>query len=292
MRVRPRPKEIREWIAFSAGLLGAVLGTLGYRQSLETERKSSAATLQSNLNEAWNLLGGGPGTESLVRVPDLAAINLAEERIRLAAITSPHDPDVHRLRAVCLDYRGRDADAEREFQEALKYDPQNARVYNALGTLLEKMGRAKEAEEKFRAAIAKDSSLAIAWINLGQLLQEQQRIGEALTAFREGIRLNPNWAFGHLQLCALLYDQKSPDALASCTDAIRLNGRAATLGPDAARAHNISGCIYRDRGEIKKAELAYRKAIAIDPTFDVAHDNLAGLVAWSGKQSRTAAPRH
>jgi tetratricopeptide (TPR) repeat protein len=69
---------------------------------------------------------------------------------------------------------------------------------------LKDLQRYDEAEKEYREAIKINPNLAVAHYNLGVLLKDLQRYDEAEKEYREAIRLNPNHAKAHVSL-GLLY---------------------------------------------------------------------------------------
>ena len=60
--------------------------------------------------------------------------------------------------------------------------------------------------------------------------------------------------------------------------------RAIALDPEYAFAHNNLGVFLRSQGRINEAEVMYRKAITLDPKYFNAHNNLGSLLQEKGRQ--------
>ncbi|CEG12360.1 hypothetical protein MSIBF_A2190001 [groundwater metagenome] len=66
-------------------------------------------------------------------------------------------------------------------------------AHNNLGNLLGDLKRFEEAEKEYREAIRLNPNYADAHNNLGNLLGDLKRFEEAEKEYREAIRLNPNY---------------------------------------------------------------------------------------------------
>ncbi|OQX22216.1 MAG: hypothetical protein BWK75_01310 [Candidatus Altiarchaeales archaeon A3] len=79
--------------------------------------------------------------------------------------------------------------AVKEFMEAIKLNPNDAKFHINLGSLWYGLDRFDEAENEYRDAIKIDPNYADAHLNLGVLLYNLQRYKESVKEFRELIRI-------------------------------------------------------------------------------------------------------
>jgi len=101
---------------------------------------------------------------------------------------------------------GRKEDAEAEYREALRINPNSAEAHNNLGVLLCDMGRKEGAEAEYREALRINPNSAEAHYNLGISLYDMGRKEDAEAEYREALRINPNSAEAHYNLGVSLYD--------------------------------------------------------------------------------------
>ncbi|MFN3528220.1 MAG: tetratricopeptide repeat protein, partial [Candidatus Altarchaeaceae archaeon] len=149
-------------------------------------------------------------------------------------------------------YGKRYEEAEKEYGEAIKINPNNAEAHNKLGNLLLDLKRYEEAEKEFREAIRISPNYAAAHNNLGNLLTYLKRYEEAEKEFREAVRIDSNLAEAHNNLGALLtYLKRYEEAEKEFREAIRIN-------PNNTAAHNNLGALFANLKRYEEAEKEYR----------------------------------
>lgn len=107
------------------------------------------------------------------------------------------------------------------------------------------------------------------------------RLEEALRACRKAVRARPDHAEAHMLLA------EAQRLLGDRARAEESTARALRLRPGWAPA-NIQlavGDLYRDFGRMDEAESRYRAALALQPEFDDARYNLAGLLYGVGRRA-------
>jgi tetratricopeptide (TPR) repeat protein len=87
--------------------------------------------------------------------------------------------------------RGRLADAEAAYRQAIALDPRFTLPLNNLGVVLAMQGKNDEAARQFLEALRVDPSDASAHYNLGKLLAEQGRTADAIGHLEEALRIDP-----------------------------------------------------------------------------------------------------
>ena len=112
----------------------------------------------------------------------------------------------------------------REFQEALRINPNAAITHFNIGITLFRAGHHPEAIAHFRAALAAWPEYLDARYSLGTALLQSGRIDEATTEFREVLRVSPNFAKAHSNLGIVLAQTGHRDeALDHFREAVRLD---------------------------------------------------------------------
>ncbi len=172
--------------------------------------------------------------------------------------------------------KGRVDEAIRQFQEALRLDPGDAKTYNNLGAAFDKKGQIDEAIRQYQKARQLDPDYAEACYNLGTDLVKRGQLDEAIRQFQEAIRLKPNDADARNNLGATL------DKLGRFDEAIRQYQEAIQLKPDDADARYNLGADLARKGQLDEAITQYKEAIRLKPDFAEACNNLGTALARKG----------
>jgi TolB-like protein/Tfp pilus assembly protein PilF len=104
------------------------------------------------------------------------------------------------------------AAADREFKQALEYDPGNATVLSLGGYLELAFGHTSRAATLFQQALARDPLHASSYNNLGIAYYAEGRLPESEAAFRKSIELKPAQSYTHSGLGLTLLSEGKRDA--------------------------------------------------------------------------------
>jgi tetratricopeptide (TPR) repeat protein len=162
------------------------------------------------------------------------------------------------------------------YDQALQLQPDFADARNNFGVALQTQGALNEAIEQYRLAIASDPALADAHLNLGTALGKLGRFAEALACYREALLIDPNSAEAHFNAGNAHNAQDEHEAAVASFE------RALALRPDYAEAHVNLGSAIGKRGDYAGAESQYRRAVALRPN----PTNLVCLGGSLGAQGR------
>ncbi|WAC05871.1 MAG: tetratricopeptide repeat protein [Methanoregula sp.] len=145
-------------------------------------------------------------------------------------------------------------------EKAIALDPQFAKAWNAKGTALHNLGRNDEALEAFTKAVELDPTLEIAKQNIAHVQLDLQT-GAPLTTLSEA---EVQWKISYNLMLE-----------GNCSPALDASERAIALDPQFARAWNIKGLALHCLGRNDEALEAFTKAVELDPTLEVARENIA-----------------
>ena len=142
-----------------------------------------------------------------------------------------------------------------------------------LGQVLAAKGDFAGAAAAYREAVRLDPEDARVQIDLGRLLGWKGDRDGMLAAYREAIRLDPKNARAQMYLGLALAMRGDRDgALTAYREAIRLD-------PKNAEALLYLGQGLTGKGDFGGAVAAYQEAVQLSPNFDAAYDALARLLA-------------
>lgn len=257
-------------------------------------------------------------TKLAAQYPD-ATFALAELRLRTGhardAITdldsyireNPSSIQGHELLAAVLSASGRRDEANETFHRLIDIDPDRAESHYELGVALQSSGKKDEAVKEFETALTLSPAYADPMTQIVLMDLADDRSGAALdrldrqleqvpssaplydlvglvhaarneqalaeSAYRRAIELDPALADARVRL-AELYDATGRyDLAAAQSDSAR------RIEPRNLRALMALGIACQQRGDTARARQAYEAALAIDPKFAGAANNLALLLA-------------
>jgi predicted O-linked N-acetylglucosamine transferase (SPINDLY family) len=177
--------------------------------------------------------------------------------------------------------RGRPAEAERAFREALAIDPASPEAHHDLALALLAQDRPQEAVAEGLLAVAARQEYPEAWCNLGNALLAVRKVGQAVVAYRESLKYGEapeTWNNLGLAL-------QDAGLIHEALDAFR-------RAPGFASAHHNLGTLLKDLGRADEALAEFRRAVAADPDLLIARAALAHLrrhaCDWDGLETDEA----
>lgn len=282
-------------------LLASALLVQGDRQQARAEALR-AIDLDANFLEARRLIAKIHSA--------LGESDLAMEEARRILRQLPGDHEMRILLAQSLVHQGKLEEARVEL-EAIPLDSRQAEVYFALGRIDMLQNKADLAREKLLKALALHPTHPEILESLLQVDAATGRVGESIERVRKAQAAEPeNSALVRLEGIALAVSGEGSQGEARLRRAIEMNpndlaayqalaryllgsGRraesietyqqAVASRPDSAPLRFTLGTLYEAEGRRDEAIAEYEQAIRIDANLAVAKNNLAYLLAESGK---------
>ena len=180
------------------------------------------------------------------------------------------------------DYLNRNklAEAEREFQSALRLNSIYAEAYNGLGLVEYKRGRLQSAEKKFRKALALNSEFAESHLNLGLVLFDLGRWSQAEAQYLQALAQEPDSVEVHNNLGLLYYRQgRMQKAEAQYLSGLYKNFEYFGI-------HFNLGNLYRAMGRLNEAIAAYQLAIRFNAYWVAPHKHLGEVYLKLGLEDQ------
>lgn len=153
------------------------------------------------------------------------------------------------------------ADVINSYKQALKINPDNARVYQGLGDAMMAQEMWEEAIAFYREAIAREADLFTAYHKQGDALIKLQRWEEAEATFKKALELKPNFHWLHYQLGEALAGQKRWE------EAKETYGRCVEIKVDFLFGHQKFGKALLELQQWEEAEESFRKVLSLAPDY-------------------------
>jgi len=183
---------------------------------------------------------------------------------RKAVAARPGDPLAHFGLGSALSASDSPRDARREFQEALRLNPELTEARVEWAHTLTRLGRPRDGERELRKVLAR-RSVRRAHLLLGWALFQQARYREAETEYRVEAAQYPGGADPHVYLGVLYVTVgRFEEAKTELEVAMR-------WGASDYITHYYLAAALDGSGRIDEAIAEYRKAISIDPKQPEAH---------------------
>ena len=238
-----------------------------------------SGSVQAAIEDLDNLTRSMPRVREAYRLLGTAYVRRGEPRkatemYRKFAELAPSDPQGAYLVGLGLRAEGKPADARKQFESALTQAPGFVEPVAQLVSmkLAEKDAAGAAALVKKQLAAVNDKSGPLHQV-LGEVYYAQGKREDAEQQFVKAIELEPRLSAGYTSLATIYAGQNKLDA------AIAKLEEAHRLAPKNLAPLMMLGQLQQQRGDVAKAQEAYNKALAINPRFAPAANNLAWLIS-------------
>ena len=175
---------------------------------------------------------------------------------------------------------------------------ESADAYNYLGTLYYRKGDADKAIQAFENALKRSPHHKSAKRNLHQLFRQKafnalkrNAFDEATTYFEKAIHLDPQNATTYRRMAdGYAHISQFSKAITHYQKALEIDPDAAEAQNHLVHAYNNYGVTLRNNGEWDAAIRAYRNALALQPTYQLARTNLSDVL-WQKANARRQSGR-
>lgn len=248
------------------GLAGLHL-QLGHMELAEQDARRA---MQLAPNDAGNSLAIA---EALIQKGNLRE---ARQYLALAQQALPNGPLVHVGFAMAYQKENKYADAEREYEQALKMDPRCKQALEGLMGLLRDSHQTAKIEPRLRQLIAASPQDFRPHLYLSDFYAGNKRYNDAAASAQAALKLNPQSSAAYLILGRISEEQGQVDA------AIGYYQQVLKLRPKMGDLQTLVGNLFQAKGDLPMAAKYYEAALNSDPTYGPAAGNLAWVYAEQG----------
>ena len=221
----------------------------------------------------------------------MASINLAAreyqpalDQLTIVEQAAPNDAMVHMNLAFAYGGLKKYAEAEREFQTALKLNPQYDGAAGEYVGMLFGLNQGPKALQVAKQYLDTNPNRAGAHFLYASALASSKKYDEAIPEYQKAIQMEPELLASYMQLASVYQLQGKPD------DAIGTYQKALAVVPDNSGVLGALGNAYLGKGDVKAAQQAFEKANNLSPHDPLLQNNLAWVYAVQGQNLDVALP--
>jgi tetratricopeptide (TPR) repeat protein len=247
------------------------------RQQTILRLQASALLAQGRFTSARHELGTASS-----RIASDEGRRRARELVERALAIDSTNPDAHRALGDVLLMEDQAGQAEKEFREVLKENPNSSRDHNKLGNAILDQGRLPEAVAEFKEAIRINPADGVSHADLGLVLRAQQDLSGALAEYRQALLIDPNYVDAHNYLgIAFAGEGQIAEALAEFREIIRIR-------PDSTLGHFNAATALADLEKDEESAKELRETVRLNPNHYNAHYNLGEMLRLLGELGESA----
>ena len=276
LRTRPRLQKTIAWGTGGSLVLLLAFLTIRRNHDYRSELTIWRSTVQNCPNNPRAHYNLGHTLEKTGRIEE--AIRQYEQALRI----EPDQADTHNSLGVTLVQVGRIPEAILHYVQALRIKPDYAEAHNNLGNILFRIGKLEDAIGHYKQALRIKPNYAEAHNNLGGALMRSGEIQEAMGHWEQAVWNKPDFAEAQYNLANAQFQAGQTDeAIVHWEQALRIR-------PDYAEAHNDIGVALSRVGRVPEAIGHFELALRINPNYADAHYNLGVVLERAGKLKEAA----
>lgn len=235
---------------------------------------SAIAKIEERFLDAYSFLRAGMANE---RTGDYAGAVRSYQR---GLAVQPENAELLNSLGFALFQQGKSQEAIAALEKAVAVDPKHKKAHNNLALAAIDMGELELAEAHYRESLAIEPQPAI-YNDLGFVLERQGLTEEAVLQYRKSLELDATSASAHHNLAA---------SLLQSGDLAEAEGhfRAALAQQPSAKSYTGLGVVLAKLGRVDEAIARLNDAIAAEPEYPAAYDQLGAILAEQGKLEEAA----
>ncbi|HTD01764.1 MAG TPA: tetratricopeptide repeat protein, partial [Chthoniobacterales bacterium] len=198
----------------------------------------------------------------------IGRLDEAEKEYNAALRVDPNYVKVHVNLALVLVSKSKLDEAKKYYERAVQLDPSAGEVRSGYAYLLERLGRTDEARAEYENAIRLSPKSARLFYTYAAFLDKKGELDAAIAQYQRALQVDPNLADAHSELATALFTKGDlPRAEAHYLEAARLDPKRADI-------HSNFGSLLLREGKTSQAILQYEEALRLDPKLTEAEENL------------------
>jgi len=201
----------------------------------------------------------------------------ALDELTLVAQAAPNDPSVHLNMAFAYGGLKKYPEAEREFQTALKINPQYDTAVGEYVAMLFGLNQGPKALQVANQYLTANPNRSGAHFIYASALATSKKYDEAVSEYQKAIQLEPKSVVSYMQLARVYELQGKSD------DALTTYQKALTVAPDSPLIIAAIGNVYLAKNDLKAAQRSFEKANTLAPHDAMIQNNLAWVYALEGQ---------
>ena len=201
----------------------------------------------------------------------------AMEYLEPVSQVEPGNLELHEIIAECCLWSKNYACGKKHFEQIMKQDPNSVSAHVLMGEAYDGLSQGADAIAEFKAARAIfPSNEPRVHFGLGYLYWKAREYDEAKREFESELSLDSSNAMAMTYLGDIALKGDHADA------ALSLLGRATKINQDIRLAYLDLGALYLRQEKYKDAQVAFRRAVTLDPSQTDAHYQLGRLYQTLG----------
>ena len=244
-----------------------------YRDSRDFDTAREYAARLQKLNE------NNPSAHFLNATIDIGAkyFKGAFDELNDAQKSAPNDPMLHLNKAFAYAGQKNYAEAEREFQAALRIYPTYDAAVGDYVAMMFGTGQARKGVAIASQYAAANPGRSQAHFIYATALASEKKLDQALAEYQKTLQIDPKSVAAYIRIGQISEIKGQPDA------AISAYQSALALQPNSSVINNAIGNVYLGKGDLKSAGKYFQASLSQNSHDPVAANNLAWIYAVQGE---------
>lgn len=242
-------------------IIAVLISIASLNHSLRQAKTTRRVEIESMLHNAWDLIGGKPGSDTVTDFSSEEDLVLATRNVEKAIMLDPKHPKSHYVMAVIFEALDKPDFAENKYCKVLSLSKHNFfHATHNLGRIMSNSGRSEEAIKLYKKSLKNSNEKSELYFNLGFTSLSIGNVDEAIKYFEESISVDKTKSKSYANLIAVLGMNDGVDRAE-----YYLRMAAENMADDIDVCRNAS-TLYQMTGEKDKFDYYFNKYKRLDET--------------------------